>query len=74
MRATQLYTDKLGQHIRNRCNTNYQTLHLNEIIITYAKQNNTELYIQGASKVLGLRKNYITFTPGNGFKPNFQHH
>ena len=30
--------------------------------------------IQGAAKVREYRKNKITFTSGNGFEPNFQHH
>ena len=31
-------------------------------------------YIQAASKVLGHRKNEITFTSGNGLKLNFQNY
>ena len=39
-------------------------------VISYS----AEPHIQGASKVLGLTKNEITFTPGNRFKPIFQHY
>ena len=30
--------------------------------------------LQGAAKGRGHRKNKITFTPGNGFKPKFQNY
>ena len=32
------------------------------------------IIVQGGEKVLGLRKNDSTFTPGNGFKSNVQHY
>ena len=33
-----------------------------------------QVKVQGGEKVLGLRKNDITFTLGNGFKPKVQHY
>ena len=33
-----------------------------------------KIQLQGAAKVREHRKNKITFTPGYGFEPNFQHY
>ena len=37
-------------------------------------RNKKDQQLQDAPKFLGYKRNYITFTPGIGFKANFQHY
>ena len=67
-----MYIEQLRkhEHVRKVSDRLKSTSHIRQKYVQYVLKN----IVQGASKVLGHRKNQINFTPENGFKLKFQHY
>ena len=71
MKTEKIGVHTLQQHIHARNSVDDK---VRETKVVDLNKDSNSIKIQGREKVLRLRKNDKTFTPGNGFKPNVQHY